>query len=56
MLKEFDLVIISKLLNYDRIVEMNKFMRFNNIKFIFTVSFGLLGFSFQDFGDCFITN
>ena len=50
---KYDVVLISEFLLRDKIIEINKICRQNNIGFIYTVELGIYGFCFVDFGDNF---
>ena len=49
-IKEFDVVIITEFMKSDIINKINKECHENNKGFIYTASFGLVGFVFSDFG------
>lgn len=55
-LKKFNLIIITEIMNYEDLYEINEICRNNNIGFIYTLSLGLTGYLFNDFGDNFIVN
>ena len=49
-IKEFDVVIITEIMKSDIIKKINKECHENNKGFIYTLSLGLIGFVFSDFG------
>ena len=49
-IKEFDVVIITEIMHSDIIYKINKECHENNKGFIYTLSLGLMGFVFSDFG------
>lgn len=49
-IKEFDVVIITEIMNSNTIKKINKECHENNKAFIYTLSLGLMGFLFSDFG------
>ena len=49
-IKEFDVVVITEIMNSDIIYQINKVCHENNKGFIYTLSLGLMGFVFSDFG------
>jgi len=55
-LKEYDLLIISEIMNIDRIIELNKVCHLNKKGFIYCLVFGLSFFCFVDFGEHIINN
>ena len=50
-IKRFNLIIITEIMKLEELYEINLICRLNNIKFIYTLSLGLTGFLFNDFGD-----
>jgi len=50
-IKEFDVVIITEIMKSDIIYKINKECHENNKAFIYTLSLGLTGFVFNDFGE-----
>ena len=50
-IKEFDVIIITELMNLDKIKQINQECHENNKGFIYTFSLGLTGFVFSDFGE-----
>ena len=50
-IKEFDVVVITKIMNSNIIYKINKECHENNKGFIYTLSLGLMAFAFSDFGD-----
>ena len=55
-IKMFDLIIITEIMKIDDLFEINEICRNNNIGFIYTLSLGLSGYLFNDFGQNFIVN
>ena len=55
-IKQFNLIIITKIMKIDDLFEINEICRNNNIGFIYTLSLGLTGYLFNDFGENFIIN
>ena len=53
-----DIIIITKILSLNNLIEINSICRNNNIKFIYSLIFGLYSFIFSDFGKeyCFYKN
>ena len=49
-IKEFDVVIITEIMHSDIVNKINKECHQNNKGFIYTLSMGLMGFVFSDFG------
>jgi len=50
-IKRFNLIIITEIMKLEELYEINYICRKNKIKFIYTLSLGLTGFLFNDFGD-----
>lgn len=50
-IKNYDVVIITEILNSNIIKKINKECHDNNKGFIYTLSFGLFSFAFSDFGE-----
>ena len=50
-IQEFDVVVITEIINTDLIHKINKECHENNKGFIYTLSLGLMGFIFSDFGE-----
>ena len=55
-LNKFNLIIITEIMKTKDLFEINEICRNNNIGFIYTLSLGLTGFLFNDFGDNFVIN
>ena len=55
-IKKFNLIIITEIMKIDDLIEINEICRNNNIGFIYTLSLGLTGYLFNDFGENFIVN
>ena len=49
-IKEFDVIVITKIMNSELIYKINKECHENDKGFIYTLSLGLMGFIFSDFG------
>ena len=50
-IKRFNLIIITEIMKLEDLYEINFLCRKNKINFIYTLSLGLTGFLFNDFGD-----
>lgn len=50
-IKAFNLIIITEIMQLEKLYEINSICRLNKINFIYTISLGLTGFLFNDFGD-----
>jgi ubiquitin-activating enzyme E1 len=50
-IKNFNIIIISEIMNLEDLYELNKLTRKYNINFIYTLNLGLTGFLFNDFGE-----
>lgn len=50
-IKRFNLIIITEIMKLEDLYEINSVCRKNKINFIYTLSLGLTGFLFNDFGD-----
>ena len=53
---KFNIIIITEIMKDKDLFEINEICRKNNIGFIYTLSFGLTGYLFNDFGENFIVN
>ena len=53
---KFNIIIITEIMKDKDLFEINEICRKNNIGFIYTLSFGLTGYIFNDFGENFIVN
>ena len=50
-LLNYNVVVYTELFNTNFLINVNKFCRDNNIKFIYALNFGLVGYIFSDFGN-----
>ena len=50
-LLNYNVVVYTELFNTNFLISVNKFCRDNNIKFIYALNFGLVGYIFSDFGN-----
>ena len=50
-IKKFNLIIITEIMPLEELYEINSICRINKTNFIYTLSLGLTGFLFNDFGD-----
>jgi ubiquitin-activating enzyme E1 len=50
-LLDFNVVVITEFYNSNFLIRINQECRKNNIKFIYALNFGLVGYIFSDFGD-----
>ena len=55
-LGKFNLIIITEIMNIDKLFEINEICRKKNIGFIYALNLGLTGFIFNDFGENHIIN
>ena len=55
-LNKFNIIIITEIMKTEDLVEINELCRINKVGFIYTLSLGLTGYLFNDFGDNFIIN
>ena len=55
-IKDYDIIVISEIMEIDRLIKINEICRENKKGFIYTLVFGLFFFCFVDFGDHIITN
>ena len=54
ILNEYNIVIVTEILNIEAVESLNEYCRNKKIGFVYTAEFGLASFLFKDFGDNFI--
>ena len=51
IIEEYHIVVITEIIKKEKLVKLNKKCREKNIKFIFSITLGLTGYIFSDFGN-----